>query len=170
MTIVPQLVHPGHAILHGDSGDERTARLAPLAGFAHNREEGNVVMTLTGHQIGVLRSYMQDLVDQAAQEDEAARSFGFRADPYRPDQAISDLLAILDDRIESEGLQVGLEEEFLHQMWTLCNEAQPFIKEQVWLQSNLGQAGSVGATSDPDCSRARVRELTYRALLAFLQR
>jgi hypothetical protein len=127
-------------------------------------------MALTGHQIGVLRSYMQDLVDQAAQEDAATRSFGFRTDPYRPDQAISDLLAILDDRIESEGLQVGLQEEFLHQMWTLCNDAQAFIKEQVWLQSNLGEAGPVGATSDPDFSRARVRELTYRALLAFLQR
>ena len=127
-------------------------------------------MTLTGHQIGVLRSYMQDLVDQAAQEDEAARSFGFRTDPYRPDQAISDLLAILDDRIESEGLQVGLEEGFLHQMWTLCNEAQSFIREQVWLQSNLGQGGPVDATSDSNSSRARVRELTYRALLAFLQR
>lgn len=127
-------------------------------------------MALTGHQIGVLRSYMQDLVDQAAQEDKATRSFGFRADPYRPDQAISDLLAILDDRIESEGLQVGLREEFLHQMWTLCNDAQPFVREQVWLQSNLGQAGPEGAATDPDCSRARVRELTYRALLAFLQR
>jgi hypothetical protein len=127
-------------------------------------------MALTGHQIGVLRSYMQDLVDQAAQEDAATRSFGFRAAPYRPDQAISDLLAILDDRIESEGLQVGLQEEFLHQMWTLCNDAQLFIKEQVWLQSNLGQVGPVAATSDSDLSRARVRELTYRALLAFLQR
>lgn len=126
-------------------------------------------MALTGHQIGVLRSYMRDLVDQAAQEDAATRSFGFRADPYRPDQAISDLLAILDDRIESEGLQVGLEEGFLHQMWTLCNEAQPFLREQVWLQANLGQAGSVGA-SESDVSRARVRELTYHALLVFLQR
>lgn len=126
-------------------------------------------MALTGHQIGVLRSYMQDLVDQAAQEDAATRSFGFRTDPYRPDQAVSDLLAILDDRIESEGLQVGLEEEFLHQMWTLCNDAQPFIKEQVWLQSNLGPDSPVGAMGNPDCSRARVRELTYRALLTFLQ-
>lgn len=126
-------------------------------------------MALTGHQIGVLRAYMQDLVDQAVQEDAAARSFGFRADPYRPDQAISDLLAILDDRIESEGLQVGLEEDFLHQMWTLCNEAQPFIKEQVWLQSNLAREGPVSAAAEPVTSCARVRELTYRALLAFLQ-
>jgi hypothetical protein len=126
-------------------------------------------MALTGHQIGVLRAYMQDLVDQAAQEDAAAKSFGFRAPPYRPDQAISDLLAILDDRIESEGLQVGLEEEFLHQMWTLCNDAQPFIKEQVWLQSNLDGGGLSAATNLPAESRARVRELTYRVLLAFLQ-
>ena len=52
-------------------------------------------MRLTGHVIGLLKEYMQDLVEQARQETEAQRSFGFTAAPYRPDHAISDLLAIL---------------------------------------------------------------------------
>ena len=63
--------------------------------------------TFSGHVIGLLKEYMQDLVDQAAQEARAQEQFGFTTAPYRPDQAISDLLALLDDRIESEGVQVG---------------------------------------------------------------
>ena len=31
---------------------------------------------------------------------------------------------ILDDRIESEGVQVGMPLEFLHEMWRRCNEAR----------------------------------------------
>ncbi|MGH7255108.1 MAG: hypothetical protein ACREI3_04955, partial [Nitrospirales bacterium] len=92
-------------------------------------------MKPTGHHIGLLKEYMHDLVEQARQETQAERSFGYKAAPYRPDQAISDLLAILDDRIESEGVQVGLHEGFLHDMWTLCNEAQAQIKDRVWLES-----------------------------------
>ena len=68
-------------------------------------------MRLTGHVIGMLKEYMQDLVEQARQETEAQRSFGFTAAPYRLDHAISDLLAILDDRIESEGLPKALTRE-----------------------------------------------------------
>jgi hypothetical protein len=117
-------------------------------------------MRLTGHLIGLLKEYMRDLVEQARQEAEANRSFGFTPAPYRPDQAISDLLAILDDRIESEGVQVGLPEDFLHQMWTLCAQAQPHIKDRVWLESNLGDAAT---------SKARTRELTYRALIEYLE-
>ncbi len=115
-------------------------------------------MGLTGHEWGALREYMHDLVEQARQEEAAHRAFGFSVPPYRPDEAISDLLAILDDRIESEGLQVGLPEGFLHRMWTLCNEASPSVCQRVWLESNLSAEGA---------SRSRVRELTYRALLAY---
>src|SRR5512135_1967587 len=71
-------------------------------------------MALSGHVVGLLKEYMRDLVEQAEQEATANESFGFSTAPYRSDQAISDLLAILDDRIESEGLQVGLPEDFLH--------------------------------------------------------
>lgn len=115
---------------------------------------------LSGHVIGLLKEYMRDLVEQAAQEASTQQSFGFTPSPYRPDQAISDLLAILDDRIESEGMQVGLPEGFLHHMWTLCNDAQPYIKDRVWLESNVGESIH---------SKTQVRELTYRALIHYIE-
>ena len=118
-------------------------------------------MRLPGRVIGLLKEYMHDLVEQAKQEEMATKAFGYASQPYRTDQAISDLLAILDDRIESEGVQVGLATEFLHQMWTLCNEAGDQIKDQVWLQNNLG-------TEVP--SKARTRELTYHALIEYLEK
>jgi hypothetical protein len=109
-------------------------------------------MHLSGHMIGILK--------QAVQEAQAQKSFGFSAAPYRPDHAISDLLAILDDRIESEGLQVGLPEAFLHDMWLLCNEALAQVQDHVWLESSAaGEAQS----------KARTRELTYRALLDYVE-
>jgi hypothetical protein len=117
-------------------------------------------MAFSGHMVGLLKEYMRDLVVQAEQETAAHASFGFSATPYRPDQAMSDLLAILDDRIESEGVQVGLPDEFLHQMWDLCNDARTEVMERVWLDIN---------SSDQPSSKARIRELTYRALIAFLE-
>jgi hypothetical protein len=118
-------------------------------------------MGLTGHAIGLLKEYMRDLVEQAKQEEQAHGAFGFAPIRYRPDQAISDLLAILDDRIESEGFQVGLPEGFLHQMWTLCNEAREQVEDRVWLESRM---------ETPAPSKARLRELTYRALIAYIDR
>jgi len=117
-------------------------------------------MALTGHVVGLLKEYMRDLVVQAEQEAAAHESFGFSQASYRSDQAISDLLAILDDRIESEGLQVGLPEDFLHEMWSLCNEARTHVTDQVWLDSSV---------SSQPASKARVRELTYQALIEFLE-
>ena len=117
-------------------------------------------MALSGHVVGLLKEYMRDLVEQAKQEIAAHASFGFSDAPYRSDQALSDLLAILDDRIESEGVQVGLPDGFLHQMWGVCNEARAQVTECVWLDMN---------SSDQPASKARVRELTYRALLAILE-
>lgn len=116
-------------------------------------------MALSGHVVGLLKEYMRDLVAQAEQEAAAHASFGFSSGPYRSDQALSDLLALLDDRIESEGIQVGLPDGFLHEMWTLCNEGQAKVGEQVWLESN---------SSNQPASKARTRELTYRALLDFI--
>jgi hypothetical protein len=115
---------------------------------------------LSGHVIGLLKEYMHDLVEQATQEMLASERFGFRPEPYRPDQAISDLLALLDDRIESEGIQVGLPENFLHSMWSLCNEASAHISAQVWMEGNFG--GQV-------VGKARTREMTYRALIDFIE-
>lgn len=103
---------------------------------------------------------MHDLVEQAKQEEAAHATFGFATQPYRPDQAISDLLAILDDRIESEGVQVGLSVEFLHQMWALCNTANVQISEAVWLKKNIDGG---------DSSKAEVRQQTYHALITFLE-
>jgi len=118
-------------------------------------------MHLNGHMIGLLKEYMHDLVQQAEQEAHAQHSFGFAAAPYRPDHAISDLLAILDDRIESEGLQVGLPEAFLHQMWLLCNEALAQVQDDVWLEASATEATT---------SKARTRQLTYQALLGYIER
>ncbi|HEX5645715.1 MAG TPA: hypothetical protein VFX56_01985 [Nitrospira sp.] len=115
---------------------------------------------LSGHVIGLLKEYMRDLVDQAAQETRAHEQFGFSTAPYRPDQAISDLLALLDDRIESEGIQVGLPDDFLHRMWTLCNEAASHLSERVWLEGNIDHHHA---------GKARIRELTYRALIDFIE-
>lgn len=117
-------------------------------------------MALSGHVIGLVKEYMRDLVEQARQETDTHASFGFAAAPYRPDQALSDLLAILDDRIESEGVQVGLPPDFLHQMWSLCNEARTTVTEQVWLDRN---------SRDQPASKALVREMTYKALIEFLE-
>ena len=117
-------------------------------------------MRLSGRQIGLLKEYMHDLVEQANQEEATAATFGYASKPYRADQAISDLLAILDDRIESEGVQVGLSVEFLHHMWTLCNQANDQVQDRVWLQRSLD--------GEP-ATKARVRDLTYRALLEYLE-
>ncbi len=115
---------------------------------------------MSGHVIGLLKEYMHDLVEQATQETKADEQFGFSQTPYRPDQAISDLLALLDDRIESEGMQVGLPHNFLHQMWSLCNEASAEIAERVWLEGNIGNHIT---------SKAQTREVTYRALIDFIE-
>lgn len=115
---------------------------------------------MSGHVIGLLKEYMHDLVEQATQETKADEQFGFSQTPYRPDQAISDLLALLDDRIESEGMQVGLPHNFLHQIWSLCNEASAEIAERVWLEGNIGNHIT---------SKAQTREVTYRALIDFIE-
>ncbi len=94
-------------------------------------------MRLSGGVIGLLKEYMHDMVEQAKQEETAIQSFGYASQPYRADQAISDLLAILDDRIESEGVQVGLPVEFIDHILMLCNEAGGHICETVWLKKNL---------------------------------
>ncbi|MEK9141831.1 MAG: hypothetical protein AAB308_12330 [Nitrospirota bacterium] len=116
-------------------------------------------IAFSGHVIGLLKEYMRDLVDQATQEQQSQQQFGFTALPYRPDQAFSDLLALLDDRIESEGIQVGLPECFLHDMWTLCNEAIESISTRIWLEGNL---------DDRSMTKAQTRELTYQALIEFI--
>jgi len=117
-------------------------------------------IVFSGHVIGLLKEYMRDLVDQATQETLSQEQFGFTSLPYRPDQAISDLLALLDDRIESEGVQVGLPEGFLHDMWSVCNEAVAPVSDRVWLEGNI---------EGRPLSKAHTRELTYRALIEFIE-
>ncbi len=117
-------------------------------------------MRLTGHQIGLLKEYMRDLVEQARQDERAHQSFGFQPATYGTDQAISDLLAILDDRIESEGVQVGLPQDFLHGMWTLCNEARAPVTERMWMESKV---------VDQSLSKSTMRDLTYRALIEYIE-
>jgi len=141
-------------VKHSPSGQPAVAHLQLIIDNPPSR------MHFSGHVIGLLKEYMRDLVEQARQEATAHEAFGFAAVPYSPDQAVSDLLAILDDRIESEGVQVGLPQEFLHDMWTVCDRAQTFIKDQVWLEQNVGQV----------ISKALTRERTYLALIAFIER
>ncbi|NGZ10018.1 MAG: hypothetical protein CV088_11635 [Nitrospira sp. LK70] len=117
-------------------------------------------MVFSGHIIGLLKEYMRDLVDQAMQEQHAQAQFGFTPLPYRPDQALSDLLALLDDRIESEGIQVGLSESLLHELWSLCNEAVQPIADHIWLEGNL---------DGRSMTKAQTRELTYQALIEFIE-
>jgi hypothetical protein len=133
--------------------------VAPASASPHNAVT-ETSMALSGHVVGLLKEYMHDLVVQAEQEAAAHEAFGFSKTSYLPDQAIADLLAILDDRIESEGIQVGLPENVLHQMWTLCNEARTQVTDQVWLHSNM---------SGRPASKAQVRQLTYQALIQFLE-
>ncbi len=116
-------------------------------------------IVFSGHVIGLLKEYMRDLVDQATQEQQSQEQFGFTPLRYRPDQAISDLLALLDDRIESEGIQVGLPECFLHDMWTLCNEAVEPISTRIWLEGNL---------EGRSMTKTQTREMTYQALIEFM--
>ena len=113
-----------------------------------------------GHVIGLLKEYMRDLVEQAAQDQSAEERFGFTSAAYRPDQALSDLLALLDDRIESEGLQVGLPDHVLHDMWSLCNEAGAHIADRVYVEANVNSERG---------GKARTRELTYRALIEVIE-
>jgi hypothetical protein len=117
-------------------------------------------MHWSGHIVGLLKEYMRDLVEQAKQETSAHQQFGFSHEPYRPDQALSDLLALLDDRIESEGMQVGLPNGFLHEMWSCCNDSAAQLAERVWLEMSVG--------NEP-VSKARTRELTYRALIQLME-
>ena len=117
-------------------------------------------MRYSGHIIGLLKTYMHDLVEQAVQEAATHETFGFAQLPYRPDQAISDLLALLDDRVESEGVQVGLSYEFLHQIWVLCNRAQEPIAERVWMETNIDSITK---------SKITIRELTYQALIEYME-
>jgi len=115
---------------------------------------------MTGHEIGMLKGYMLDLVEQARQESMTYRAAGYQEQPYTPDQALMDLLAILDDRLESEGVQVGLSEEFRHRMWEICNRSLNHVKEESWLSANLN-------ASRP--TKAEVRSIAYRALLKFIE-
>ncbi len=117
-------------------------------------------MRFSGRQIGLLKEYMHDLVEQAKQEEAVTETFGYASPPYRVDQALSDLLAILDDRMESEGMQVGLSVDFLHRMWTVCHEADASVRDTVWLTCNM---------EETPATKVRVRTLTYQALIEYVE-
>jgi hypothetical protein len=42
----------------------------------------------------------------------------------------------------------------------LCNEARSYVADRVWLESNAG---------DQSLTKAKTRELTYRALIEYLE-
>lgn len=118
-------------------------------------------ITISGHIVGLLKGYMQDLIEQAVQEMRAEEQFGFTPPAYGPQDAISDLLALLDDRSESEGLQVGLPDHILHVIWGICNEGSSSISDRVWIESSL---------ATPPLGKAKMRELTYHAVIDLIER
>ena len=115
---------------------------------------------MTGHEIGLLKEYMQDLVEQARQESATFHAAGFKEDRYTSDQALLDLLAILDDRMESEGVEVGLSEGFRYRMGEVCKRSSTHVTETSWLTASM-------AAHRP--SKAEVRSVAYQALLNFIE-
>jgi hypothetical protein len=115
---------------------------------------------MTGHEMGLLKGYMQDLVEQARQETFTLRTAGYKEQPYTPDQALMDLLAILDDRLESEGAQVGLTETFRYRMGALCKSSIDRVKESAWLEAHQ---------TEDRLTKAEIRSIAYRALLDFIE-
>jgi hypothetical protein len=115
---------------------------------------------MTGHEIGLLKEYMQDLVEQARQESVALHLAGYQSADYTSEEALMDLLAILDDRLESEGVEVGLSEAFRHRMWEMCGKSRDFVRESAWLDGNM-------RPSPP--TKEDIRQVTYRALLKFIE-
>ncbi len=116
---------------------------------------------MTGHEIGLLRGYMQDLVEQAKQETMTLHLAGYQDRDYTPEEALLDLLALLDDRLESEGVEVGLSEAFRHRMWEVCKASGDYVKDSAWLETNLGR-------SRP--TKDQIRTMAYKALLHYLNK
>ncbi len=117
-------------------------------------------MRLSGHEIGVLKGYMQDLVEQARQEAFANVYWKHRPEKYDHDNALMDLLMILDDRRESEGAQEGITDEFTHLMWQICDQARGYVKDMLWLSSNV----------ESPMGKTGIREVSYRALIEFIEK
>jgi hypothetical protein len=116
-------------------------------------------MPLSSHELSILRDYMDDLVVQARQEAMEPSSQRYAAARYTADQALLDLLALLDDRIESEGAQLGLSGEFPHRLWALYDQARTAVGDDLWLRASFDE------TPWP---KARVREAAYRGFLEYL--
>lgn len=115
---------------------------------------------MTGHEIGLLKEYMQDLVQQARHETMTLHLAGYQQREYSSEEALMDLLAILDDRMESEGIQVGLTEAFRHRMWDVCRSSRDYVRDTTWLETNLNQ---------PHPTKEQIRKITYGALLKYIQ-
>ena len=117
-------------------------------------------MTFTNHELSILKEYMQDLIDQARQETLGQVMRTYARKTYTGDEALLDLLALLDDRVESEGAQLGLSEQFLHRMWNHYRHARDRVGTEAWLIANIDQT---------PLPKARIREITYRAFLDYLR-
>ena len=116
---------------------------------------------MTGHEIGILKEYIKDLIEQARQESITLRMAGYQDRDYSSDEAIMDLLALIDDRVESEGVEVGLPSAFAHQMWKACNQHRSDINETTWIKSNLENGLP---------TKERLREITYTTLIELIEK
>ena len=116
-------------------------------------------MELSGHVVGLLKEYMRDLVEQAKQETAAHASFGFPLRPIgriRRCQICWPFWTIASNPKGASRIAGRVSPPDVG----LCNDARAQVTERVWLEMN---------SSDQPSSKARVRELTYRALLAVIE-
>ena len=117
-------------------------------------------MALTHHELCILKEYMWDLVEQARQEAQNPVAQRYTKKHYTADEALLELLALLDDRVESEGVQLGLSDQFSHQMWGHYQHAREDIGNSTWLITNM---------HDTPLPKSRIREITYQAFLEYIK-
>lgn len=115
--------------------------------------------SLSSFDIGLLEECMEKLV-------QAARLDGLSEVPtggtrYTPDDALMDLLAILDNRAERERRGGELTGVLSYHMWGICQRATGYVNETYWIEKNLSADVS---------TKAEIRSIAYQALSQFIEK
>ncbi len=123
--------------------------------------------SLSAFDVGILEECMEKLV-------QAARLEGYSKVPlqvspevfpmetrYTPDDALMDLLAILDNRAERERRGGELTGVLSYHMWGICRRATGYVNETYWIEKNLSADVS---------TKAEIRSIAYRALSHFIEK
>lgn len=117
--------------------------------------------SLSAYDFSLVKDCMKKLV-QAAREDFPVSPSRFsEGSAYSPDEALMDLLAILDNRAEQERRGGELTGVLSQHMWGICRRATAYVNENFWIEKNL--------LEEVD-SKAAIREITYRALSIFIEK